>query len=438
MKRSTLFFGLSLCWYVSFSQDTTKLSLLFFGDVMQHDSQIAAAYDLSSKKHDYHSSFQYIKKYFSSADLVIGNLELTLAGPPFTGYPQFSAPDELLVALKDAGADVLVTANNHCVDKGRKGLERTIKMLDSMQVLHTGTFVDSTSREKNYPLVIEKNGFKLVLLNYTFSTNGLPVRKPNVVNRIDTAIIRKDLIKARTLDADAIIVFMHWGAEYQQLPNQGQKNLAEFCLAHGAQMVIGAHPHAIQPMHWYKEKNQLVAYSLGNFISGQRKRYTDGGALLRVELKKISNSINQPTVTIDSVGYLLEWVHKTAGQRKEFVILPIPEFENDTTGFFDDHISKAAMKLYVDDARRLFGTQNREIYEIRDLVEEGTFAIDFECSAEVLNQTNLLSPFGSVEQVNEKVIRLRSFETLNFANYILDKIKKETVFKNGKIIKEEN
>jgi poly-gamma-glutamate capsule biosynthesis protein CapA/YwtB (metallophosphatase superfamily) len=166
------------------AQDTTRLSLLFAGDIMQHDSQIAAAYDPLTKKHDYNPCFQYIAPLIQSADIAIGNLELTLAGPPYKGYPQFSAPDALAETLKAAGFDALVTANNHCVDRGRKGIERTIDVLDTLHIPHTGTFKDSTTRSKAYPLIIEKKGFRLSLLNYTYGTNGIPVPQPSIVNQI--------------------------------------------------------------------------------------------------------------------------------------------------------------------------------------------------------------------------------------------------------------
>jgi len=123
MKAVLLFFLLVACSSLR-AQDTLKMSLLFTGDIMQHESQIFAAYNPDSARYDYKPCFQFVKPILSAPDLTIGNLELTLAGPPYKGYPQFSAPDELLDALKDAGFDVLVTANNHCVDRGRKGLER--------------------------------------------------------------------------------------------------------------------------------------------------------------------------------------------------------------------------------------------------------------------------------------------------------------------------
>src|ERR1044071_8248133 len=118
------------------AQDTTKLSLLFLGDIMQHDSQLAAAFDPATGKYDYRECFQHVKPVFESADMTIGNLELSLGGPPYKGYPAFSAPDEIVDALTWSGVDVLVTANNHCLDRGKKGLQRTIAVLDTLGIPH--------------------------------------------------------------------------------------------------------------------------------------------------------------------------------------------------------------------------------------------------------------------------------------------------------------
>jgi poly-gamma-glutamate capsule biosynthesis protein CapA/YwtB (metallophosphatase superfamily) len=353
MKKTTLLFFLFLVSSFAFAQDTTRLSLLFFGDIMQHGSQIADAYDPQTKKYNYDPCFQFIKPYLQSPDLTIGNLELTLAGPPYSGYPQFSAPDELLSTLKNSGVDVLVTANNHCVDTGRKGLERTAKMLDSLDIPRTGTFKNEADKSKNHPLIVNKNGFKLAILNYTFSTNGLPVTKPNIVNMVDTALMRKDLIKAKSMTPDAIIVFTHWGVEYQSLPTKWQKDVTEFCFKHGAQLVIGAHPHVLQPMEWRKEKNQLIAYSLGNFVSGQRKRYTDGGAMLTLSLEKVTFKDQSSITNIADPKYILQWIYRTADSEKNYYILPVGKFEKDSLNFIKDAESRAALKFKFYQRRRI-------------------------------------------------------------------------------------
>jgi hypothetical protein len=348
----------------TYAQDTTRLSLLFVGDIMQHDSQIQSAYDASARKYDYASCFQFVKPYFEAVDFAIGNLELTLAGPPYKGYPQFSAPDALAVALKEAGMDVLVTANNHSVDRGKKGVDRTIWVLDSLGILHTGTFRDTVERMNDYPLILTKGNFKLALLNYTYGTNGIPVTKPNVVNLIDTALIRKDIQKAMTLAPDYTIVFMHWGNEYQSQPSKEQVRLTEFCFKQGAQLVIGSHPHVLQPMEWRKEKEQLVIYSLGNFVSGQRDRYKNGGGMVRLDFSKVTTDSTSFT-TIDSAGYILEWVYRTVDSHRDYYILPVPTFENDTTGFIKDEQSKQAFKIFIEDSRKLLEKNNVNLKEIK-------------------------------------------------------------------------
>ena len=352
------------------AQDTLRLSLLFAGDIMQHDSQISAAYRPELGQYDYQPCFRFIKPMLSKPDLTIGNLELTLAGPPFKGFPQFSAPDEIVEALKDSGFDVLVTANNHCVDRGAPGLERTIDLLDRAEMLHTGTFKDTLDWLNNYPLIIESKGFRLSLLNYTYGTNGMPVSTPNIVNRIDTARIKRDLEKAKSQHTDAIIIFMHWGQEYQSLPNAWQKALADYCFQMGAKMVIGSHPHVLQPIEWRKDHDQLVAYSLGNFVSGQRDRYRNGGTLLYVDLEKILKRDGPPFVAIKDVNYSLAYVHRALDARKTYQILPVRQYEDDTT-----RLGRKGRELLIqfgDDARKFYGEENKNVGERRNSREAET------------------------------------------------------------------
>jgi len=359
--RKWLVVFLSLCHLGVWAQDTTRLSLLFVGDIMQHDSNIAAAFNPLQAKYDYSTCFEYVSPIIRSADLAIGNLELTLAGKPYKGYPQFSAPNELAYELKRAGFDVLVTANNHSVDRGKKGIERTIDVLDTLSILHTGTFKDSSVRATTYPLIIEKNGFRLSLLNYTYATNGIPVPRPTVVNLIDTVKIKQDLVKARSQQSDAIIVFMHWGDEYQSLPNKTQKKLTELCFREGAKLVIGAHPHVLQPMEWRKEKDQFVVYSLGNFVSGQRPRYRDGGAMVWIDLQKV-NQDSVSITTIHNAEYELEWVQKSNDTKKEFVIMPLRYFERDTT-FMNDKVLQQSLGVFKKDSRSLYAKHNINVFE---------------------------------------------------------------------------
>ena len=346
------------------AQDTTRISLLFAGDIMGHDSQIASAFDPETKTYNYASCFEHMRPYLESADIAFGNLEVTLAGPPYKGYPQFSSPDELAVALKDVGFDVLVTSNNHSVDHRRRGIERTIRVLDSLGIPHTGTFFDEVSRLNEYPLILDKNGFTLALLNYTYGTNGIPVPEPGMVNLIDTAQIRKDIYKAKQVRPDAIIAFMHWGIEYESLPSASQKQLTEFCFDQGADLVIGSHPHVLQPMEWRKDKNKFVVYSLGNFVSGQRKQYTDGGTMAYLELQKVRHTPDSIVASIDSAGYFLQWVYRTEDQHKDYYMVPVPGFEQNPATLVKGSASVQAFRRFVKDSRELYGKHNLNVPEV--------------------------------------------------------------------------
>lgn len=318
--KQLLFILFALAYFVGVdAQD--KATLLFFGDIMGHDGQIQSASRNNGEYYDYTESFKWIEPYFRSADLVVGNLEVTFAGKPYTGYPTFSSPDELAVALKNAGVDMLVTANNHSCDRRRVGVDRTIDILDKNYFLRTGTFKDHTDYETHRVKVIELNNIKIALLNYTYGTNGIPVTPPNIVNLIDRDQMAKDIELAKSYSPDKVIVFIHWGDEYVTTPNSTQTSLANFLHQQGVDIIIGSHPHVVQPFHLKKVddgQQQLTVYSLGNFVSNQRKDYTDGGAMVRIELTKENDEVK-----ITHAEYMLTWVHlPVVNGRKQYLVLP--------------------------------------------------------------------------------------------------------------------
>lgn len=324
-----------------------EASLLFFGDIMGHDAQIASALQADGS-YNYEPVFQYIEPAFRSADIVVGNLEVTLAGPPYAGYPAFTSPDALAEALKASGVNTLVTANNHSYDKGQRGMQRTLQVLDSLYFVRTGTFRDSADQALHHPKLIEINGLRLALLNYTYGTNGIAVRPPNIVNHIVPEQIKADLAQAREMKVDQIIVCIHWGNEYQTSPHADQQATAQLLFDHGADIIIGSHPHVVQPMHLQRDENgdRLVVYSLGNFVSNQRKEYTDGGSMVRIELKKENGSTR-----IKNAEHLLTWVHtpQENGKRRYYV-LPASWYQQEG---LPEHLSPAqsGMDSYLRKAR---------------------------------------------------------------------------------------
>jgi poly-gamma-glutamate capsule biosynthesis protein CapA/YwtB (metallophosphatase superfamily) len=350
--------------YAQNYQDTTgRLSLLFIGDIMGHDEQIWSAENRETHDYNYDDVLQYVKDEISEADIAIANFEVTLGGAPYTGYPQFSSPAALAAACKKAGIDCFVTANNHAADRGKKGITGTIARLDSLGITHTGTFADIQSRDTLYPLIIEKKGRKLALLNYTFSTNGINVPQPVIVNMLDKSLIAGDLEKARSENPDAIIVFLHWGNEYDTIPTKAQTDMAEYLFSRGADLVIGSHPHVLQRMEWIKgdsgTKDKPVIYSLGNFVSNQRRPKTDGGAMVRIEMAPVNGKL-----MVADAGYYLTWVYTPiVNYRKKFYVLPCSVFEN-KPDFFSRPSDYQQMKLFLKGARSLLYKQNKNINEL--------------------------------------------------------------------------
>lgn len=339
MKRSIWFILFLVSHQFCVSQDslppvdTNKLVLLFAGDIMGHDTQIVGAYDAATGMYNYEPTFRYIADYIYSADIAIGNLEVTLAGPPYKGYPQFSSPDELAVEAKAAGFNVLINANNHALDRGISGFNRTLDVLDSLEFLRAGTYRDSAEMEKFHPLIIEKNNIRIALLNYTYGTNGLKIKPPYIVSRIDTSKIKYDLNKAKQAMSDYIIVCIHWGKEYEREENSKQVKLANFMFEMGADAVIGSHPHVVQPIKFLKLPGDSittypVVYSLGNFVSNQRGQYKDGGIVAELHLSKTAD-----TTMLDSLLYLPYWVWREDRDdgNSTFYVLPVARYESDTS-----------------------------------------------------------------------------------------------------------
>ncbi len=319
MKRLSLV----LCLLLAASLQAQSLKIVFAGDLMGHGPQHKAALRADGS-YDYSPCFRFVKDYIQSADLAILNLEVTLAGPPYTGYPQFSSPDALAVAALDAGFDIFTTANNHCMDRGRAGLERTLYTLSTLSLPPLGTYLDRQQRDSLHPLIVERNGFRLALLTYTYGTNGIPAVSPNIVNLIDTAEIARDLRVARERGAEFVITLIHWGIEYAVKANAEQEQTARWLLEHGCDAVIGGHPHVVQnftldAISGNDRYPEIVVYSMGNLVSNQRDVNCDGGIMVELNLHKNPNT---NTITQDC-HYMPYWVHRgTVDGLYQYYIVP--------------------------------------------------------------------------------------------------------------------
>jgi len=290
-------------------------TFLAVGDVMMHDGQIWAGYDKTTDTFDYSEFFHIVKDEITAADIAMANLETTLAGKEqkYTGYPMFNSPDELADALKDAGFDIIVTSNNHSLDRGAKGALRTIQVLKERGLVPLGTYESEEERETI--LIKEANGITFAFLSYTYGTNGIPIPKdkPYLVNLMDEEVILEDLKKAKSL-ADVVVVYLHFGEEYQRTPSKAQRKLAHLLLKEGAHFIVASHPHVIQPGEWMEVEEadgeivkKYVAYSMGNFISAQRFPYTEEGLMVKFTLEK---DLKKNKVYLKDVEEIDTWVDK--------------------------------------------------------------------------------------------------------------------------------
>jgi poly-gamma-glutamate capsule biosynthesis protein CapA/YwtB (metallophosphatase superfamily) len=344
-------------FYPLFAQNDT-IRLIFTGDIMGHGAQIKSA-EIKPGEYNYSPCFEHVRPLIESADIAVGNLELTLPGkPPYTGYPMFRSPDALAETLKDVGFDIIVTANNHSNDSRGKGVISTIETLRGNGFWQTGTFKNAREREMFYPLIVYQEGFKLAILNYTYGTNGVPTDTPTIVNLLDTTLMARDLADARARKPDYTIVVAHWGLEYQLAENAEQRQLARFMIDHGADLIVGMHPHVVQPARMELGaggRQVLTAYSLGNFISNQQQPHTDGGIMLQVEL--IKPHAGQRAV-LGRWGYIPVWryIHTRAGGKSSYHVLPVALFESGLAQFEGmPAASREKMLRFAADLRKRLG-----------------------------------------------------------------------------------
>lgn len=247
--------------------------LVFTGDIMAHAEQLNIA-RRADGGYDFSGQFAPVFPLLRG-DLTVGNFETVLAGPqrPYTGYPSFNTPDSLADALKDAGFDVLLLANNHILDLGAGAALRTEQTLRDKGFAVTGLGPGEAGHAP--PLLCEVGGLRLGILNYTYGSNRpvTPALAGEVaLNITDPLLMAWDVLALRARGAEYIVAALHWGMEYQPKPSPVQRSVAAFCLALGVDAVIGAHPHILQPVELRSAhgKPQLVAWSLGNFVSAQR------------------------------------------------------------------------------------------------------------------------------------------------------------------------
>lgn len=285
-----------------------KVKIAIVGDFLMKRPVIASARGMG-RGFEFHSLLRPVRPYLRRADVTIGNLETTFSGysgpgvkgngyptesrHPRTGYPRFNCPDELASALKAAGFDVMVTANNHSMDGGTNGLKRTLAVLDRHGLKHTGTY--RRAQGAGAPLIVRSNGLRIAILSYTMGTNSISVPQPWLVNKIGSADRIKAMIRKLRSQTDFIVVYLHFGREFRTYPSNGQKRLMNELLYQGANAVVGAHPHVLHPVRTVRSRDRdgrlltrVAASSLGNFVSKKLRGREDSitGLILEMTVRK--------------------------------------------------------------------------------------------------------------------------------------------------------
>lgn len=313
-----------------------KIVVAAVGDVIPHMSIVDSVKDAERESYDFRPVFAPVAPYLSGADYTVANLETRFAGSDvgYSGYPLFNSPISLAYALKMAGVDLLATANNHALDYGWEGITSTLDQLDSIGMAHVGTY--RSPEEKATPYVVDIQGVKVAFLDYTEWLNGLTPPEEHegyAVNELDVDAVAQEAALARLYGADIVIALVHWGDEYERQPSEDQIKLARQIHSRGVDVILGSHPHVVQPIaHFFdfeqwRVNDKYVVYSLGNFLSNQQLPGRDSGLVAYVHIEK-----RGLRAYVTGISYLPVYVQRSSEQVPvQFRVLPVrPWMQPDT------------------------------------------------------------------------------------------------------------
>lgn len=354
---------------------TAKVSSV--GDILIHE-KILKASNTSGDYYDFTRHFASIKQVISTADLAVANLEVTIAEDNFSAYPRFRTPEAIISALKDCGFDFLVTANNHCYDGRFDGIKRTASKVREAGLGQTGTYADLS--QKRYE-VVDVNGIKIGIVNYTYETvrtepgqksmNGVVVTAEagQYINSFDYdnldafyTEMQENVTNMKKDGAEAIMLYIHWGTEYKLKQNNQQETIAQKMCDLGVDVIIGGHPHVIQPAAVLTNETgthkTFCIYSTGNFISNQRKRMmrldtgnTEDGIIVNTTFEKYGDG----RVELKSVDYIPTWVNETTVDgKKTWLVTPLDDMSKVTSNTSDASASKERTISLVDEGFKSF------------------------------------------------------------------------------------
>lgn len=351
---------------VSSSIEPITFTFTALGDTLCHNTQYWDAYNKQTGIYDFSYVYDDIRSYTEASDITISSLETTFAGEDrgYSNYPTFNTPDSLATALKGIGIDIISTAGNHALDYGYSGLCRSIDVLNTAGLSHLGTY--KSAEEQEQILIKDVKGVKIAFINYTYGTNGIPVPsgKEYCVNLIDKELIKKQIAQAKEAKVDMIVACMHWGTEYRTTANSEQKELADFLFKNGVDVIIGNHPHVLEPMEKRTVtlddgtiKDCFVVYALGNFTADQREEITRDSAILNLTITKNSDG----KISIDKVNYVPIYMYKNKNiSTKKFKILDIEKTISEYESGQDTSIGSSVynnLKVQLQKIRSILGNE---------------------------------------------------------------------------------
>ncbi|MBP2026022.1 CapA family protein [Peptoniphilus stercorisuis] len=306
-------------------KDTKReITIVATGDIIYHMPLYINTYDRESDSFDFSSFYKEMKDIIDSSDIMVGNYETTSnENRVYSGYPSFNTPKDSIKYLKDIGFDILSTANNHCLDTGVDGIISTIDAMDEYNIKHFGTYKEDINRG----VILEENNIKVGFLSYSEYFNGLeklvPEDKSFMISKFNLENIKNDINNLKIQGANFIVIYPHWGVEYSSIPSEFQVFMNKELLKAGADVVLGSHPHVLQPVEYSEidAKKKFSIYSMGNSISNQRMEWmniegTETGVFVKL---KISKKDSENTASLEDVELIPTYVNRYKNENNKFV-----------------------------------------------------------------------------------------------------------------------
>jgi poly-gamma-glutamate capsule biosynthesis protein CapA/YwtB (metallophosphatase superfamily) len=351
------------------AEPTEDITVAAVGDVLPHMAIVNSVRDPITGGYQFYPVFAPVAPYLRAADYTVANLETTFGGPgiPYSASTSsFNSPDSLAGALRDAGINLVSTANNHALDQGWDGLVRTLDVLDASGLSHVGTY--RSPEERATPFIVNIKGIEVAFLDYTDSLNGLDLTDEHAayaVNTLDVDKVAADAALARMWGADVVIALLHYGDEYERIPNERQISVSKDILSHGVDVILGSHTHVVQRIdhvfeYTWTVNDKYVAYSLGNFVSAQREQYRDSGLIAYVHISKTGQRTR-----VTGIEYLPVYVQLASEPSGDaYRVLPVSPGRDPVTDTTLTELDRQRMASVWDELRSVLYRPDEDIQNL--------------------------------------------------------------------------